>query len=32
MTRGQTLIIEKIKAVGPDGLPMELSPIVLKLD
>jgi gliding motility-associated protein GldM len=32
MTRGQTLIIKNIKAVGPDNLSKDLNPIVLKLD
>jgi hypothetical protein len=32
MTRGQTLIIKNIKAIGPDNLSKDLNPIVLKLD
>jgi gliding motility-associated protein GldM len=32
MTRGQTLIIKNIKAVGPDNLSKDLSPVLLKLD
>jgi hypothetical protein len=29
---GQKLIIEKIKAVGPDGRTRELNPIILKIN
>jgi hypothetical protein len=29
---GQKLIIEKIKAVGPDGKTRDLNPIILKIN
>jgi gliding motility-associated protein GldM len=32
MTRGQTLIIKDIKAVGPDGIPQALNALVFKVD
>jgi gliding motility-associated protein GldM len=32
MNRGQTLIIKSIKAIGPDNVPIDLAPIVLKID
>jgi gliding motility-associated protein GldM len=32
LTRGKNLIIKDIKAVGPDGKTVELSPIILKID
>jgi gliding motility-associated protein GldM len=32
LTRGKNLIIKDIKAVGPDGGTVELSPIILKID
>jgi len=32
MNRGQTLIIKNIKAIGPDNIPKDLNPIVLKIN
>ena len=32
LTRGKNLIIKDIKALGPDGRPKELQPVILKID
>jgi hypothetical protein len=32
LTRGKTLIIKDIKALGPDGKTRELQPVLLKID
>jgi gliding motility-associated protein GldM len=32
MNRGQTLIIKNIKALGPDNIPKDLNPIVMKIN
>jgi hypothetical protein len=32
LTRGKTLIIKDIKALGPDGKTKDLLPVVLKID
>ena len=32
VSAGQKLIIEKIKAVGPDGRTRDLNPIILKIN
>jgi gliding motility-associated protein GldM len=32
LTRGKNLIIKDIKALGPDGRPKDLQPVILKID